>query len=72
MSAEWQPIETAPRDGTWFLAVMEGFVPDVVRWHEGKWQHDEDGDSLLPENWPLTHWMPLPNDIPGNLSEVSR
>lgn len=28
----WQPIESAPKDGTYFLAVIEGFAPSVCAW----------------------------------------
>lgn len=59
---EWQPIETAPKDGTLILV----FPFDVVCWQItgdlGYWFADRvseiDGDYL--EEYP-THWMPLPN-----------
>ena len=60
---EWQPIETAPRDGTEVIVFTGGGV--VTAWHSvntGMWPHDceftEDGEACnvgLP-----THWMPLP------------
>jgi len=60
--SEWQPIETAPRDGRPIL----GFDPDypedrrqcVVRWAvlEREWVCAA-YDAVFPEP---THWMPLP------------
>lgn len=62
---DWQPIRTAPRDGTPILAFhpAEGFAPitsiDVIWWEGG-----EDNGWLL-NGEPLvdaaTHWMPLPD-----------
>ena len=63
-SAGWQPIETAPKDGTWILLLHENHstptvgrwidTPTVGRWIDGGWFSD---DGL---KWPSTHWMPLP------------
>ena len=64
----WQPIETAPRDGSEFLAVVEVKNLYGLRWHERRviWVDEETGD--LSEDcdfgWSLddyTHWMPLPD-----------
>lgn len=53
---DWQPIETAPKDGTWILGVRnadERPCYAVVNW-EGIWTDGEYTYSLL------THWIPLP------------
>lgn len=65
---EWQPIETAPKDGTVILAYLK--VNGMVQAHyvspaemlasddeEPRW-FTTDGQEL-PLNY-LTHWMPLP------------
>jgi hypothetical protein len=58
-SAMWQPIETAPRDGTEVLT-WDGESWDVARWtpeaalfHKGMWETEACG--IFP-----THWRPLP------------
>lgn len=62
--AEWQPIETAPKDGTRILV----FVPDgrsdepgqhLVSWYCNTWviTTDERDWTFVLEP---THWMPLP------------
>jgi hypothetical protein len=53
--ANWQPIETAPRDSTWILAAMRSGRRTVVRWGGGVW---EDDNRLWRDP---THWMPLPD-----------
>jgi len=65
--AGWQPIETAPRDGTYFIGFwphMSGSFADHqgqyrtrwTGWGGGCWE----GDALgRPVEYP-THWMPLP------------
>lgn len=64
LRAGWQPIETAPRDGTQVLATW-GYTWEVNRPHvevcetgeEGIWFYSYDGHS---PQVPPTHWMPLP------------
>lgn len=55
----WQPIETAPKDGTMVLACWagSGIHPIVSRWlkNSERWTHPFN----KPVN-PPTHWMPLP------------
>jgi hypothetical protein len=48
----WQPLDSAPRDGTQFLAVF-GREVLLVRWDRG-WELG----PMFPS--PPSHWMPLP------------
>jgi len=66
--SEWQPIETAPKDGTEFL----GYHPKYG-WI-GTVRFDEPNDSLPKEvtldhlfmiHVNCTHWMPLPEPPKG-------
>jgi hypothetical protein len=61
---EWQPISTAPKDGTEFLVYKPTTGITVCLWldddhpaYEGECPHvawDHSG------YWDATHWMPLP------------
>lgn len=57
----WQPIETAPKDGTRILGLLieDGTIVIVRRFDpplgSGRWLCD---DGI--ETFALTHWMPLP------------
>jgi len=64
---EWQPIETAPKDGTEIWAYNgEQVRMHWITWeHEGEsggmWQYaDEILSDVAPDCWQPTHWMPLP------------
>lgn len=68
-ASAWQPIETAPRDGTRVL-VWDGKHGGhyVARYDEDdlwEWGNDLCG-SLEP-----THWMPLPPEPPTTCGEKS-
>jgi hypothetical protein len=67
LTDEWQPIGTAPRNGTLVLAACESKMaahwqtfrfpyPLKQRWNGVKWEAD-DGHVYDPQP---THWMPLP------------
>ena len=80
-TGEWQPIETAPKDGTVVLAWR--FYPVVVRWvddSEYPWESVTlgghfafTGNGYKAADPQLTHWQPLPaapaGDEPGEPSE---
>lgn len=71
---EWQPIDTAPRDGTIILAFAKGATGSRLDVFYGvaMWIHaDPDLNPGVPRQelslwdlWPYriqpTHWMPLP------------
>lgn len=70
----WQPIESAPKDGTFILVVgisyndpSRGHYFDVVCWREeeNEFCSETDGSYRTEDSgWEtrcfLTHWMPLP------------
>jgi hypothetical protein len=66
---EWQPIATAPRDGT--VILMWRYYPIAGRWVEGAeygWEFVALGASYYQfekngaygDDLAVTHWMPLP------------
>lgn len=66
----WRPIETAPRDGTPFLAWCEGTSPinGLKRSYWGLCHWDDKGRDVFVHYWdgdpapdfPPLYWMPLP------------
>ena len=61
MSA-WQPIETAPKDGSGFLACVGQWMT-VCHWHRQRqcWASNGPVYAPYPADEQPTHWMPLPN-----------
>jgi len=69
MNMEWQPIETAPKDGRSIMIAMDiapdGFGPRIAC---GSWQRLAEvwwgvcGSALVISK--PTHWMPLPPPPP--------
>lgn len=63
---DWQPIETAPKDGTPILAYSAQYPSKnrkiSVTWWRGPW--DNKGyvgwGEFNDQHFPATHWMPLP------------
>jgi len=63
MWTEWQPIETAPKDGRRFLAT-DGYGHEIIRWHNGVWIVRRCSDPFYDEEWDEntpTAWMALPS-----------
>lgn len=63
----WQPIETAPKDGTVILVCeLEDDFVTIGKFNEGHWNgvdhgvHINSGLRIAP-----THWMPLPDKPVG-------
>lgn len=56
---EWQPIETAPKDGRVILAWWSEEYMETIRYHDGEWVWSHDYDSWN-DNFKPTHWMPRP------------
>lgn len=64
-AAQWQPIETAPKDGTFILCAHKSGHINICRWHveipnyeksDAYWRaRVYEGEGL----WKPTHWMPL-------------
>lgn len=56
---EWQPIESAPKDGTDMLVCWcRGGTMAVACWWSDGWYEANDDIRYVSEP---THWMPLPN-----------
>ena len=65
--SEWQPIESAPRDGTQFIATTMVSHIDGRRWRETHliWCDDETGEIHhdCEQGWQVddyAYWQPLP------------
>jgi hypothetical protein len=61
--SDWQPIETAPRDGTEVLVFTREIGQMVVFFDAGLWR--EKANWLGLKN-PPTYWMPLPKPPEGH------
>lgn len=64
-TTEWQPIKTAPKDGTKFLAYCEGGYITTLNQPPscalGFWlQIDSEWRGAAKSSAVWTHWMPMP------------
>ena len=73
----WQPIETAPKDGTWILLASkdddEGLAIQSGFWGDGFYYgwRDFKNDSCGIGGFEPTHWMPLPPEPPTTPKPLS-
>lgn len=61
---EWQPIETAPKDGTpilaaWIPSNMPRWVRETIMWMDGGWVATWNHRKIYSAD-EINHWMPLP------------
>ncbi|UYW25733.1 DUF551 domain-containing protein [Methylorubrum extorquens] len=74
VEGKWQPIDTAPKDGSWFLACNPAssmcWAPfEFASWNEqGGFYCEED----VSEPTEATHWMPLPAPPASSGQESAR
>ena len=60
--SDWQPIETAPKDGTAVLGYHSGKMTTVYfEFWGGPWKLVAPGSCAEEDDWEPTHWMPLPS-----------
>lgn len=53
--SEWQPIETAPKDGTRILAWVPPYGPSTAHYNDGQWRCH----SVLNKDAVPTLWQPI-------------
>jgi hypothetical protein len=65
LTMEWQPIETAPKDGTPVLGYRDGDMA-TVEWRAswGEWVLVVPRAYAEDDEWKPSHWMPLPDPPP--------
>lgn len=64
---KWQPIETAPKDGTWYLFCdMARYsnpcyqaAPAVYKWDNDTWRDSEGENYAQDMEGQYTHWKPF-------------
>jgi hypothetical protein len=68
LSRDWQPIETAPKDGRWLKVLSAKYVlfektiepgEHKARWSDGGEVWECERGFFDPHE--VTHWMPLPD-----------
>ena len=68
--SDWQPIETAPKDGGRILLYVPPYGPSCGHYRESGWGRGTSNwyaASVLNKEAEPTHWMPLP--APPTLKE---
>lgn len=70
---DWQPIDSAPKDGGWIIAYCDGHVMPLIWVEADEYCDYKSGWCFGTADWggtlydgvnevrvPPTHWMPLP------------
>lgn len=66
---EWQPIETAPRNGTEVLLALKESTHSILNWNSRRifigYFQAQGNDWIIDGRWATahltpSHWMPLP------------
>lgn len=71
--AKWEPIETAPKDGTQILMWRDGRKPFVGHWYEWPmWKDWSEHGIRLKDMHAPTHWMPIPDPPAGATHDPSQ
>lgn len=60
--ADWQPIETAPKDGSWIAVTSthNQYYRAALQWEYDTWTDVNEADHAGFMADAATHWMPLP------------
>ena len=67
---EWQPIESAPKDGTYILAMCAGGKqPVITAFKDGEWRNNHYGSREPYWYYTPLLWQPLPLPPPTNDTE---
>lgn len=67
---DWQPIETAPKDGTVVLVCgfgPSGYYVTTAQWDGAWFLFDVAEDRYSAESSGHSHWMPLPKPPGGQI-----
>jgi hypothetical protein len=56
---DWQPIKTAPRDGTPILGWDDCSYMAVVHWNKRAWRLMITGDCAADDEWTPDLWTPI-------------
>jgi len=56
----WLPIESAPKDGSGFLAFINKDWIEGMFWNGKAWSYLSDGDITPSGRSQPTYWQPLP------------
>lgn len=59
----WQPIETAPKDGSWIIVASthNRYYLAAVQWNDDYWWDVNEANHNDPMDYAATHWQPFPD-----------